>query len=198
MAIRTCLRLRPAARRDATPSGGTSSTAMSCPMPDTWEYPWFASWDTAFHMICFARLDPEYAKKQLILFLREWYMHPSGKIPAYEFNLSDVNPPGPCVGLLAGLQNRLPRRQARPGVSGQRVPEAAPGLHLVGQSQGPDRPEHLLRRIPGPGQYRPVRPLPAAAQRRISPAGRCDRLDGVLLRHHALDGPGAGPGRPGL
>jgi hypothetical protein len=62
-------------------------------MPDKWEYPWFASWDTAFHMICFARLDPEYAKKQLLLFLREWYMHPSGKIPAYEFNFSDVNPP---------------------------------------------------------------------------------------------------------
>jgi hypothetical protein len=62
-------------------------------MPDKWEFPWYASWDTAFHMICFARLDPEYAKKQLLLFLREWYMHPSGKIPAYEFNFSDVNPP---------------------------------------------------------------------------------------------------------
>jgi hypothetical protein len=62
-------------------------------VPDKWEYPWYASWDTAFHMICFARLDPEYAKRQLILFLREWYMHPSGKIPAYEFNFSDVNPP---------------------------------------------------------------------------------------------------------
>jgi hypothetical protein len=62
-------------------------------MPDTWEYPWYASWDTAFHMICFARLDPEYTKRQLILFLREWYMHPSGKMPAYEFNFSDVNPP---------------------------------------------------------------------------------------------------------
>ncbi len=62
-------------------------------MPDKWEYPWYASWDTAFHMICFARLDPQYAKRQLIRFLREWYMHPSGKIPAYEFNFSDVNPP---------------------------------------------------------------------------------------------------------
>ena len=62
-------------------------------MPDKWEYPWYASWDTAFHMICFARIDPEYAKRQLIVFLREWYMHPSGKMPAYEFNFSDVNPP---------------------------------------------------------------------------------------------------------
>jgi glycogen debranching enzyme len=62
-------------------------------MPDKWEYPWYASWDTAFHMISFARIDPDFAKKQLILFLREWYMHPNGQIPSYEFALSDVNPP---------------------------------------------------------------------------------------------------------
>ena len=62
-------------------------------MPDKWEFPWFASWDTSFHMLPFARLDPNYTKRQLLLFLREWYMHPSGKMPAYEFNLSDVNPP---------------------------------------------------------------------------------------------------------
>jgi hypothetical protein len=62
-------------------------------MPDKWEYPWFAAWDLAFHMIPFARIDPEFAKQQLILFLREWYMHPNGQIPAYEFALSDVNPP---------------------------------------------------------------------------------------------------------
>jgi len=62
-------------------------------MPDKWEYPWYASWDTAFHMIPFARIDPDYAKRQLILFLREWYMHPNGQLPAYEFELSDVNPP---------------------------------------------------------------------------------------------------------
>ena len=60
---------------------------------DKWEYPWYASWDMAFHMICFARIDPDYAKKQLLLFLREWYMHPNGQIPAYEFAFSDVNPP---------------------------------------------------------------------------------------------------------
>ncbi len=62
-------------------------------MPDKWEYPWYASWDTAFHMIPFARIDPDYAKRQLILFLREWYMHPNGQIPAYEFAFDDVNPP---------------------------------------------------------------------------------------------------------
>lgn len=62
-------------------------------MPDKWEYPWFAAWDSAFHMIPFAKLDPKYTKDQLTLFLREWYMDPNGQIPAYEFAFSDVNPP---------------------------------------------------------------------------------------------------------
>jgi hypothetical protein len=62
-------------------------------MPDKWEYPWFAAWDLAFHTIPFAYLDPDFSKEQLILLLREWYMHPNGQIPAYEFAFGDVNPP---------------------------------------------------------------------------------------------------------
>jgi hypothetical protein len=62
-------------------------------MPDKWEYPWYAAWDLAFHMLPFARIDPDFAKEQLVLFLREWYMHPNGQLPAYEWTLSDVNPP---------------------------------------------------------------------------------------------------------
>ncbi len=62
-------------------------------MPDKWEYPWYAAWDLAFHMIPFAQVDGEFAKQQLLLFLREWYMHPNGQLPAYEFNFGDVNPP---------------------------------------------------------------------------------------------------------
>ena len=62
-------------------------------MPDKWEYPWFAAWDLAFHMVPLARLDPHFAKQQILLFLREWYMHPNGQIPAYEFAFGDVNPP---------------------------------------------------------------------------------------------------------
>ncbi len=62
-------------------------------MPDKWEYPWFAAWDLAFHAIPLARVDPGFAKKQLTLLLREWYMHPNGQIPAYEFAFGDVNPP---------------------------------------------------------------------------------------------------------
>ena len=62
-------------------------------MPDKWEYPWYASWDLAFHCIPFALIDPSFAKKQLKLLTREWYMHPNGQLPAYEWNFSDVNPP---------------------------------------------------------------------------------------------------------
>ncbi|HZV24879.1 MAG TPA: hypothetical protein VFG00_01190, partial [Acidothermaceae bacterium] len=62
-------------------------------MPDTWEYPWYASWDLAFHCVVLAHADPSFAKQQLLLLLREWYMHPNGQLPAYEWNFSDVNPP---------------------------------------------------------------------------------------------------------
>ncbi|KAF8976584.1 hypothetical protein BGZ46_008134, partial [Entomortierella lignicola] len=62
-------------------------------MPDKWEYPFFAAWDSAFHTIPLSLVDPQFAKSQLDLLTREWYMHPSGQIPAYEWNFSDVNPP---------------------------------------------------------------------------------------------------------
>jgi len=62
-------------------------------MPDKWEYPWYASWDLAFHCIPFALIDADFAKHQLVLLTREWYMHPNGQIPAYEWAFSDVNPP---------------------------------------------------------------------------------------------------------
>ncbi len=62
-------------------------------MPDKWEYPWFAAWDLAFHTVTLARIDSDFAKRQLAVILREYYMHPNGQIPAYEWNFSDVNPP---------------------------------------------------------------------------------------------------------
>ena len=70
-------------------------------MPDPWEYPWFAAWDLAFHTIPWARLDPAFAKYQLAVLLREWFQHPNGAIPAYEWNFDDVNPP---VHVLAALR----------------------------------------------------------------------------------------------
>jgi hypothetical protein len=62
-------------------------------MPDKWEYPWYAAWDLAFHCVALAHVDSTYAKEQLLLMLREWYMHPNGQIPAYEWAFGDVNPP---------------------------------------------------------------------------------------------------------
>ena len=62
-------------------------------MPDKWEYPWYAAWDLAFHCISLVMVDPEFAKNQLLLMMREWYMKPDGQLPAYEWNFSDVNPP---------------------------------------------------------------------------------------------------------
>jgi hypothetical protein len=67
-------------------------------MPDKWEFPWYAAWDLAFHCVTLALVDPDFAKEQLTLVLREWYMHPNGQIPAYEWAFGDVNPlcmPGP-------------------------------------------------------------------------------------------------------
>ncbi len=62
-------------------------------MPDPWEYPWYAAWDLAFQCVAIARVDPGFAKQQLLLLLKEWYMHPNGQLPAYEWALEDVNPP---------------------------------------------------------------------------------------------------------
>lgn len=69
------------------------NTAAVLAMPDKWEYPWFAAWDWAFHLVTLALIDPQFAKDQLVLLCRAWYMHPNGQLPAYEWNFSDVNPP---------------------------------------------------------------------------------------------------------
>ncbi len=84
----------PAGRRHARNSGWWHMNSCDViSMPDPWEYPWYAAWDLAFHCVTIARFDPAFAKEQLLLLLREWYMHPNGQIPAYEWSFSDVNPP---------------------------------------------------------------------------------------------------------
>jgi hypothetical protein len=80
-------------------------------MPDTWEFPWYASWDLAFHMMVFAEVDPQFAKEQLILLLREWYTHANGQIPAYEFAFGDVNPPVHAWAALRVYKIAAPRGQ---------------------------------------------------------------------------------------
>ena len=102
-------------------------------MPDKWEYPWYASWDLAFHAWFSPHTDPAMAKNQLLLLAREWYMHPNGQLPAYEWNFSDVNPPVQAWAALAvfridgGYGFRFPRT---------RFQQALDQLHLVGQSRG--------------------------------------------------------------
>ncbi|MDT8287317.1 MAG: hypothetical protein RQ748_09430 [Elusimicrobiales bacterium] len=84
----------PAARRGGRNSGWEHLFNRDIiSMPDKWEYPWYATWDLAFHCVTLALIDPDFAKSQLLLFLREWYMHPNGQLPAYEWSLCDVNPP---------------------------------------------------------------------------------------------------------
>ena len=87
-------RRRPSARkRGRNHEWPHLATADVLSMPDKWEYPWFAAWDMAFHCVAFALIDPDFAKQQLILLTREWYMHPNGQMPAYEWAFGDVNPP---------------------------------------------------------------------------------------------------------
>ncbi|MGI8586961.1 MAG: MGH1-like glycoside hydrolase domain-containing protein [Chloroflexia bacterium] len=84
----------PTARKHGRNSDWTHMTAFDViSMPDKWEYPWFATWDLAFHCIPLALMDPAYAKRQLLLLTREWYQHPNGQLPAYEWAFDDVNPP---------------------------------------------------------------------------------------------------------
>ncbi len=74
-------------------------------MPDKWEYPWYAAWDLAFHCVTLSHVDPEFAKEQLRLITREWYMNPNGQLPAYEWDFGDVNPPVHALAALAVFRN---------------------------------------------------------------------------------------------
>jgi hypothetical protein len=87
------------ADRQRNSGWGHLSSSEIISMPDKWEYPWFAAWDLAFHTVALYVVDPDFAKKQLELIHKPWFMHPNGQIPAYEWNFSDVNPP--VLGLAA-------------------------------------------------------------------------------------------------
>ncbi len=155
-------------------------------MPDKWEYPWFAAWDMAFHCVAFAMIDPDFAKNQLLLLTREWYMHPNGQIPAYEWAFGDCQSAGARV----GRDPRLPDRGQDVRPQGSRVPradlpEAADQLHVVGQPQGHRGQQHLRGRVPRPRQHRRVRPDVGSALGRPAGAGRRHELDGDVLPQHA-------------
>ena len=141
-------------------------------MPDTWEYPWYASWDLAFHCVTFALIDPAFAKRQLLLLTDERYMSPNGQLPAYEWAFGDVNPP---VQAWAAL--RIYRMETAACGQGDRAfpradaSQADAQLHLVGEPRGSRRPQRLPGRVPRARQYRRVRPLEAAAHRRAHSPG---------------------------
>ncbi len=98
------------------------SSAEVISMPDKWEYPWFAAWDLAFHCLSLAIIDAEFAKSQLVLLTREWYMHPNGQLPAYEWAFGDVNPPVHAWAAYRVFQmDRKQRRRSNPEDAGDMV-----------------------------------------------------------------------------
>jgi hypothetical protein len=156
-------------------------------MPDTWEYPWFAAWDLAFHGVAMADIDPEYAKTQLMLLITERYLHPSGQLPAYEWSFGDVNPPVQAWSAFRIFEiDRRQRRFLAPADPGDLV-FLERMLHKLAinftwwvNRKDTVRAEHLPGRIPRAGQHR--RASIAASRcrreatsiRRTAPAGwRC-------------------------
>ena len=150
-------------------------------MPDPWEYPWFAAWDLAFHAVTFAHIDPAFAKYQLLLLCREWFQHPHGALPAYEWSFDDVNPPVHAAAAVPRLDDR--RAQGR-RVPAPDLPQAAAQLHLVAEPPGQGGQRPLLGRVPRPRQHRRLRPV-APAGRDGARAVRRDRLDVHVLPEHA-------------
>ena len=168
-------------------------------MPDKWEYPWYAAWDLAFHCVAFGLVDPGFAKDQLLLMLREWYMHPNGQIPAYEWAFGDVNPPVHIAAARALYQDE----QRRTGAGDRdflarifhklllnftwwvnRKDEEGKNL-FQGGFLGLDNISVIDRSMGLPPGLTPG-------------AGGRHRLDGDLLPEHGVGGARAVPGRSGL
>ena len=152
-------------------------------MPDPWEYPWFAAWDLAFHAVTFAHIDPAFAKYQLLLLCREWFQHPNGALPAYEWSFDDVNPPVHAAA--AYLVWTIDGRKDDEFLQAD-LPQAAAQLHVVAEPPGQGGQRPLLGRLPRPRQHRRLRPV-APARRDGARAVRCHGLDVHVLPEHAPD-----------
>ena len=158
-------------------------------MPDKWEYPWFAAWDLAFHCVPLALVDADFAKEQLVLLLREWYMHPNGQIPAYEWAFGDVNPPVHAWAALARLQDR---EEAHAAAATATFLERVFHKLLLNFTWWVNRKDargqqRLPGRLPRARQHRRLRPERAAADGRAHRAVRRHELDGDVLPQHARD-----------
>jgi hypothetical protein len=153
-------------------------------MPDKWEYPWFAAWDLAFHTVALSLVDPDFAKEQLILLLREWYMHPNGQLPAYEWAFGDVNPPvhAWAAWRVYKIEKRI-RGRADRGFLERVFHKLLLNFTWWVNRKDPDG----MNVFPGPRQHRRVRPLAATAHRRASRAIGRHQLDGDVLFEHAGD-----------
>ena len=156
-------------------------------MPDKWEYPWYAAWDLAFHCIPLAHLDSEFAKEQLVLLTREWYMHPNGQIPAYEWAFGDVNPP---VHAWAAWRVFQIDRKQRGGQGDYEFLERI--LHKLMLNftwwvnrKDDARSQRLSGWLSRPRQHRCLRPQRPAADRRTSRPGRLHQLDGDVFAQSA-------------
>ena len=168
-------------------------------MPDKWEYPWYAAWDLAFHCIPISLIDPDFAKEQLILLLREWYMHPNGQLPAYEWAFGDVNPP---VHAWAALRVYKIERRMR-GVADRGFLEKVFHKLLLNFTWWVNRkdPDGMnifqggFLGLDNIGVFDRSAPL---ADRRAPRTIRRHELDGDVLPEHAGDCAGTGAGESGV
>ena len=134
-------------------------------MPDTWEYPWYASWDLAFHTVALAMVDVDFAKAQLRADAPRAVPAPERAAAGLRVELQRRQPAGARLGHAARLRDRArAARRGRRRLAEERLPEAARQLHVVGQPQGPDRAQRVRGRLPRPRQHRRVRPQRAAAR----------------------------------
>ena len=176
-------------------AGGTFDAFDIMSMPDKWEYPWFAAWDLAFHCVALAHVDPAFAKYQLILLCREWFQHPNGALPAYEWSFDDVNPP---VQAWAALRCSPSTAAATSTFLSRVFDKLLVNFTWWVNREDADGSNVFEGGFLGLDNIGPIdrSHLPAGLHAR---AGRRDRLDGVLRAEHGRDrrGPATDRGRPG-
>ena len=194
-------RRRPSVGTGATADWVHLNNADVISMPDTWEYPWYAAWDLAFHCVTLALIDPEFAKDQLVLLTREWYMHPNGQLPAYEWEFGDVNPPVHAWAALAGLSRWTASMHG--GVGDRPFLERVFHKLMLNFTWWVNRKDAEGRNIfqggflglDNIGIFDRAQPLPTGGQHR---PGRRHRLDGDVCAEPDAHRAGAGRDRSGL
>ena len=168
-------------------------------MPDKWEYPWYAAWDLAFHCVPLALVDPEFAKEQLVLLLREWYMHPNGQLPAYEWAFGDVNPPVHAWAAWRVYKIEKKRRGTGDRLFLERVFQKLLLNFTWWVNRKDAEGENVFQGgflgLDNIGVFDRSKPLPT---RRPAGAVRRHQLDGHVLAEHAADRDGAGPRESGV